>query len=229
MKKIIYLAIVFITITFLTIGQLTQKAQSYDSSSSLLLSEGERELSLMRTSFYQHQTDVDEASGRFNYDCSGFLDYALQKVSPLAYAQLPISKPKSRRPLAQDFYNLFSSRSTKSSSHWQHIRKLNNVHAGDVVAWLRPIDNDSNNTGHVMLVKGEPRLNPQRNDEILISVIDSTSSPHAQDSRRKGQTGLGSGTIGILVNRKSEPIAYRWRGGKSEREEQTSITFGRLR
>jgi hypothetical protein len=229
MKKIIFLTIVFVTIIFATIGQFAQQSQSYDSSSSLLLNEGERELSLMRTSTYQHQTDVDEASGRFNYDCSGFLDYALQKVSPLAYAQLPISKPKSRRPLAQDFYNLFSSRTTRSSSHWQHIRKLNNVRAGDIIAWLRPIDSDSNNTGHVMLIKAEPRLNPQRNDEMLISVIDSTSSPHAQDSRRKGQTGLGSGTIGILVNKKSEPIAYRWKGGRSERAEQTSITFGRLR
>jgi hypothetical protein len=183
----------------------------------------------MRTSTYQHRTDVYEASGRFNFDCSGFLDYALQKVSPSAYAQLPISRPSSRRPLAQDFYNLFSRRTTKSSSHWQHIRKLNHVHAGDIVAWLRPIDNDSNNTGHVMLVRTEPRLNPQRSDEILISVIDSTSSPHDQDSRHKGQTGLGSGTIGILVDQNDEAIAYRWRGGKSKREEQTSITFGRLR
>jgi hypothetical protein len=192
-----------------------------------LLLEAERQLSLMRTSVYQHRTDVDEASGRFNYDCSGFLDYALQKISPEAYAELPISKQSSKRPLAQDFYTLFS-HSTKKSTHWERIRKVSHVRAGDIVVWLRPSDSDSKNTGHVMIVKSQPSVNPRQTNEFLIPVVDSTSSPHAQDSRPKGQTGLGVGVIGAIVDSKGEPIAYHWRGGESKREEKTPIAFGRI-
>lgn len=190
--------------------------------------EAKRELSLMRTSVYQHRTDVDEATGRFNYDCSGFLDYALQRIAPKAYAEIPISKTISKRPLAEDFYWLFSS-ATKTSSHWERISQASHLRAGDIVAWLRPMDNDSLNTGHVMLVRANPSVNPRQPDEILIPVIDSTTSPHAQDSRHEGQTGLGSGVIGVIVNNKSEPIAYHWRGGESKRQEETHIDFGRLR
>lgn len=192
-----------------------------------LLVEAERQLSLLHTSVYQHRTDVDEGSGRFNYDCSGFLDYTLQKISPEAYTEIPISKQSSKRPLAQDFYKLFS-HVPKKSVHWERIRKVRHIRAGDIVVWLRPSESDSKNTGHVMVVKAQPSVNPNQTDEFLVPVVDSTSSPHAQDSRRKGQTGLGSGVIGVIVDSKGEPMAFHWRGGESKREEKTSIAFGRM-
>ncbi len=45
----------------------------------------------MRTTHYQHKTEVDEASGTFFYDCSGLLDYALGRVLPTAASALPTS------------------------------------------------------------------------------------------------------------------------------------------
>ncbi|TYQ30544.1 hypothetical protein [Pseudanabaena sp. UWO310] len=194
---------------------------------SLLLQEAERQLETKQTSTYQHITDVDEASGRYNYDCSGFLDYSLQRVLPEAYGELPVSKSKVHRPLAQDFYALFASKA-QETKHWERIRKASDLRAGDIVAWLRPQDLDSHNTGHVMIVRAKPSPNPDRPNEILIPVIDSTSAPHAKDSRRKGQTGLGTGTIGVVQNAEGEAIAYYWRGGLSKREEITPIAFGRL-
>jgi hypothetical protein len=175
-------------------------------------------------------TDVDEASGRYNYDCSGFLDYSIQRVMPEAYAELPSSKTNSQRPLAQDFYTLFSSK-TKGTVHWKRIRKASDLRGGDIVAWLRPKDNDSKNTGHVMLVRAKPSNNPNQPNEILIPVIDSTSSIHAnaKDNRLKGQTGLGTGTIGVITNDSGEPISYHWWGGESRREESTPIAFGRVK
>lgn len=195
---------------------------------SLLLNEAQRELATMQSSHYQHRTDVNESKGVFNYDCSGFVDYALQKVAPEAYAEIPISKPSSQRPLAQDFYNLFA-RSTTRTAYWQRVTKVDRLQSGDIVAWLRPPENDSNNTGHVMIIASQPRINPDRADEILIPVIDSTSSPHANDTRRQGKTGLGRGTIGAIFNSQGEAIAYRWRGGQSKQAQATEIAFGRLR
>src|ERR1700686_2353337 len=49
-----------------------------------LLGEVRRELAAMRTTHYQHKTEVDEASGTFFYDCSGLLDYVLGRVLPPA-------------------------------------------------------------------------------------------------------------------------------------------------
>ena len=195
---------------------------------SLLLNEAQRELATMKSSHYQHHTDVNESKGVFNYDCSGFVDYALQKIAPAAYAEISISKPSSQRPLAQDFYNLFA-RSTSKTSHWQQVTKVDRLQAGDIVAWLRPPENDSKNTGHVMIIASEPRINPDRADEMLIPVIDSTSSPHANDTRRQGETGLGRGTIGAIFNSQGKAIAYRWRGGLSQQAQATDIAFGRLR
>jgi len=213
-------------------------------SASLLLEEGQRELSLMWTSSYQHKTQVDEPSGQFDYDCSGFVDYALKKVAPAAYKELPISKASAKRPLAQDFYNFFSSltgssltgssltgsRLTGKTAHWEPIGKATDLKPGDLVSWLRPPDNDSNNTGHVMLVRARAALNPRDPQEVLVEVLDSTTSPHAQDSRAQGQSGrgLGIGTIGILTDAAGQALAYHWRGGLSRKEEATPIAFGRL-
>ncbi|PZO35262.1 MAG: hypothetical protein DCF19_24275 [Pseudanabaena frigida] len=221
----------FIGITSLaTLFGLTFAAVPKTTENIFLLQEAERQLAAMQTSTYQHITDVDEASGRYNYDCSGFLDYSLQRVLPEAYAELPISKSKVHRPLAQDFYTLFSSK-TQETKHWERIRKASDLRSGDIVAWLRPQDLDSHNTGHVMLVRANPSPNPDRPNEILIPVIDSTSAPHAKDSRSrsKGQTGLGTGSIGIVQNDEGDAIAYYWRGGLSKRKEITPIAFGRVK
>ncbi len=114
---------------------------------SRLLEEGQRELNLMQTSSYQHKTEVDEPSGQFDYDCSGFLDYALKKVARAAYAELPISRPSAKRPLAQDFYSFFSSLTfsslTVKTAHWEPIYKATGLKPGDLVSWLRPLESDS--------------------------------------------------------------------------------------
>src|SRR4051812_8581746 len=59
--------------------------------------EARRELAAMQTSHYQHPTDIDEETGSFDFDCSGFVDYALRRVLPEALAALPVTK---KRPLA---------------------------------------------------------------------------------------------------------------------------------
>ncbi len=55
------------------------------------------------------------------------------------------------------------------------------------------------------------------------------SSPHAQDSRYREQTGLGTGVIGVIVDSQDKAIAFRWRGGESKQEKETAIAFGSLR
>lgn len=193
-----------------------------------LLAEARRELGLLHVSDYRHQTDVNEAAGRFDYDCSGFIDYALRHVAPGAYAELPIQRASSPRPLAQDYYALFAGLHTPSA-HWQAVATVQALRPGDLVTWLKPPDHDTHNTGHIMLVRSPPYPNPADPAEWLIPVTDSTATPHAQDTRTgQHRTGLGSGLIGVLADAQGHAVAYHWKGGVSHRTETPPIAFGRL-
>jgi len=193
-----------------------------------LLHEGQRELGVLRTSSYDHHLAVEEGEGRFDFDCSGFLDYALGRIDPEALKHLPITSKTKKRPLAQDFFALFDGLGEGGRGPWKPVRHARNLKPGDIVAWLKAPESDSNNTGHVMLVREHAYPNPGRPDEILVPIIDSTMSPHGGDSRPKGNTGLGTGLIGIIVDRAGRAVAYRWKGGQSKLAVETRIAFGRL-
>jgi hypothetical protein len=193
-----------------------------------LLREGQREVAALRASHYDHRISVDEAAGRFDFDCSGFLDYALGRVDPEGLARLPITSRTKQRPLAQDYFHFFAELPEAGSAPWKPVRHARNLKPGDIVAWLKAADSDSHNTGHVLLVREHAYPNPERPDEILVPILDSTMSPHADDSRAKGQNGLGRGLIGILVDSAGRPHSYRWKGGQSKVPVATQIAFGRL-
>jgi len=193
-----------------------------------LLQEGQREFKAMRRSHYEHATSVDEAAGRFDFDCSGFLGYALGRVDADALKRLPVTSKTKKRPLAQDFFAFFEQLHGAGVGPWKPVKHARNLKPGDMVAWLKAPDSDSHNTGHVMLVRAHAYPNPERADEILVPILDSTMSPHADDSRTRGENGLGSGLIGILVDAEGQPVSYHWKGGQSNRAIGTRIAFGRL-
>ena len=73
-----------------------------------LLDAAEHVLSVMKSSKYQHVTQVDEANGVYNFDCSGFVDYLLQKTLPDALAVIKYHPNRLNRPYHQDYYRLFA-------------------------------------------------------------------------------------------------------------------------
>jgi hypothetical protein len=190
-----------------------------------LLAEAHHELTAMRQSRYQHKTEVNERQGKYFYDCSGLMDYALERSKPKALRALHVN-PRSQRPLAEDFVHHLQKGGTDGS--WQSVGTVAELRPGNVIAWLTPADSDSDNTGHVMIVDGQPVQNPQRADEWLVKVIDSTKSPHAADSRTNGANGLGTGTVGLIANRSGHPVGYYWRGGVSTVAKHTQVALGRV-
>lgn len=202
-------------------------APSDDSRNGGLLTEVRRELGAMRQSHYQHSTDVREATGEYYYDCSGFLDYALQRSAPAALQVLPVSKD---RPLAKDVvHHLQRVAAGGVTGPWRSVGAVRDLRPGDVVSWLTPEDSDSLNTGHIMIVLESPVPNPNRSGEWLVKVSDSTSSPHAADSRGAGRNGLGTGTIGLVTDGSGRANGYYWRGGVSTELKHTTIALGRVR
>jgi hypothetical protein len=98
----------------------------------------------------------------------------------------------------------------------------------DVIAWLMAPNSDSDDRGHVMIVRTNPLIDANRPNEILVEVIDSAGTPHAFDSRATGQTGLGTGTISLTTNSMGEAVGFRWRDGESKAVVYTKIAFGQL-
>lgn len=194
----------------------------------LLADEAARQLAAMKTTAYEHTTLVDESTGSFRYDCSGFLGYALSRVLPAQFSAVKTFASVSR-PLAKHYQTFFASIDPSAKkSGWSRVARAIDLRPGDVVAWLKPADLVSTNTGHVMIVRGAPTLNPKRADEVIVPITDSSASFHGStDSRYPSGEGLGAGPIGIIVDSKGAPIRYRWTGGVSTKEYSTAITFGR--
>ncbi len=180
----------------------------------------------MRVTRYQHTTDVDEGRGSYLYDCSGLLDYAVGRVRPADLKPIPHT---GARPLAADIEGYLHRGLTGPIEGWQALARVDALGPGDVVAWQATEDSTTDDTGHVMVVLEAPTPNSVRAAEWLVRVADSTLSPHTLDSRHPGSTGLGTGTIGLLVDKDGAPTAFYWRGGVSPRAKPTQVALGRPR
>lgn len=210
-----------------------------------LVAEGVRELRAMKSTRYRHKTNVDEAAGLFEFDCSGFVAYALAVTHPSALAAIPLpamsdgAKKSKRRPKAEQFATFFAGLAENATDGaWTRVARASQLQAGDVIAWLRPSEVDNGNTGHVVIALDAPKkiaaTKPVRaiggSAEWLVRVVDSTESPHADDARVADEvTGLGTGTIGIVVDAFDTPIGYRWKGGESTKAYATLVAIGRVR
>jgi cell wall-associated NlpC family hydrolase len=197
-----------------------------------LLAEIDRELAAVKSTTYSHRLLIDEGAGRFEYDCSGFVGYALRRVR--AGALEPIPHPGKRRPLAAHFQAYFAllgegGGAVPGGGRWERVARVAEIAPGDVIAWKKPASSRSRNTGHVLVARGAARPDPGRPGTLLVDVADSTAIAHGvEDARRLHKTsGLGTGTIGLVVDASGEARAYRWSPGGPPKE--TAIAIGRLR
>ena len=192
------------------------------------VAEVDRELRAMRTSAYEHHTAVDESMGSFQYDCSGFVDYALRGSAPTAFAEL--ASATVRRPLARHLEAFFASIPPGTRrGHWARVGRVSELRPGDIIAWLQPADSTSKNTGHVLVVHGPLTPDDSAPGAFLVPVADSTALKHgARDSRAgSGATGLGTGSIVLIPDASGAPVAFRWSTGRKSRVRETAIALGR--
>jgi hypothetical protein len=188
-----------------------------------LVDEARRELAAVKESHYAHRTRVDEAAGTFDYDCSGFVGYALSRSAPAALAA--ITAATRPRPLARHFEAFFE----QPRAPWTRVDRADALVPGDVIAWLEPAEKHTRNTGHVMIVAAPPRAGA-RTGELVVDVIDSSHSGHgAADARRRTHTdGLGTGALVLLVAADGRAVGYRWSTWKKSIAYRTRIALGHL-
>ncbi len=157
---------------------------------------------------YSHPTRVDEARGSYELDCSGLACYLLKRVLPEHYKSVTIPKGQARAT-AMNFHDYFAraSTDTRGRDGWRRIERILDARPGDILAW-RASPPKPGATGHVVLIVGRPMLTPDR--QVCVSIVDSTSTGHGNDTRPKGQTGIGRGLMWFVVDAQGKPIGYRW-------------------
>ena len=187
-----------------------------------LVIEIDRELGAVVETHYDHRTHVVEPDGVFDYDCSGFVGYALSRAAPAALRS--VVEATRARPLARHFEAFFAS----PRAPWTRVERAADLAPGDVIAWLEPPAKHSRNTGHVMIVAHAPR--PGRPGEIIVGVIDSSRSGHgpADVRNRDHRGGLGTGELILLVDRDGRPSGYRWSLSRRSVAYRTEVALGHL-
>jgi hypothetical protein len=180
-------------------------------------------VSSMRATAYTHKTTIEAAAGKFEFDCSGFVGYVLAQSQPRALAELRAATKK--RPLAKHFVTFFQN--LPEHSAWRRIERVQDLEPGDMIAWLRPADVVTKNTGHVMIVRERPVRDEQHPDVWGVQIIDSTAVPHGKGDSRKarGLTGLGTGEVLLIVDDSGVPIGYRWSRGTKATLHMTTIAL----
>ena len=182
-----------------------------------LVREASRELNAVKETHYTHVAAVDESRGQFDYDCSSFLAYALQRALPRAYDEIVATHPA---PKTRDFVDEFTNVPSKGSQFVRVPHGLD-LRPGDIVAWLLPPGSDD--TGHIAIVAGTPSVSADRGDELLVPVVDSTSRLHGIADTRGAGGGLGLGTIGLLVDDVGNLVGHRWAGGCGDTKAELTV------
>lgn len=191
-----------------------------------LLAEAERELQARTSSTYAHDTHVDEKTGVYDYDCSGFVSYALERSVPDGLATIQGASPK--HPDAAQFEIFFASLAKQPAGRWRSVARALDLGPGDVVAWIEPTSIVTSNTGHIVIVRAAS-AHPTIQNAILLKVIDSTESPHGPtDSRAPGGSGLGTGTLVLRADADGTPTGYQWSDQGTSKVYVTPVAMGRM-
>jgi hypothetical protein len=179
----------------------------------------------LEESEYSNALFVNEKRGIYRFDCSGMAQWVLRRSAPTAASA--IAWKLHGRPLARDFQRRIARAPTdRPKSGWRRIARVEDALPGDVIAWLKPVEIESPNTGHVVFVVLPPVLAEGYDNAYLVRVADSTSLLHDDDTR-VGRSGFGFGTILIVADPDTRaPTAYGW-VGLEWRAFETAIAIGR--
>ena len=155
----------------------------------------QRTVSSARSTRYNHRTIVDARAGRYEFDCSGLVAWALAQTAPDALAAI-----RSTRPVAAEIARTIASAPEgRAQRGWQRITRVSDVRPGDVFAWRNPrwLRGSTGHTGFVAApieaIDGAPTL-------FRVRVTDANSTGYDGDTRAVGTGGIGTGAMLFSVD-----------------------------
>ena len=195
------------------------KAKDDSSAPGALFHEATDEFDSMKSTGYQHRTEVDRNQGSYYYDCVGFVSYGLKSSTPEAWKTIVRATgiAKGRIPSPMKYVAFFTSLKKNPQPGWEAVPKASELRPGDIVSWTH-LTKRAN--GHALIIADTPSLLP--NGEWLVEVYDSTSSAHGNDSRPEDQrtqvlpstgrrSGLGHGIMVFISDPSTGALSgFRW-------------------
>lgn len=179
----------------------------------------------LRETRYQHRTEVRATEGYYAFDCSGMTTWFLERAAPRARRAVGETRPRAR-----DYYRVIRRAPTDEPRRgWQRLAHVSDARPGDVFAFLRSPLSTSKVTGHVGFVISDPVAVPGWPGAYAMRILDSTRTPHQDDTRTNdGVGGFGFGTMVFVTDANGEVEAYGWHGSASRGTLPTHVVFGRL-
>ena len=195
-------------------------------------------------SSFSHNNTIDVEAGVFEVNCKGFVNHVLSSKAPDALAEivnfmcscdyeLPLSidgSPRSHH-YVYFFKSLLDNQNSKSLN-WQSVTSVNHLKRGDILAYTFSDLEKINERGmgqHVMIVAEPIEKNIAGEAEAIVSIFDSTKTPHGEsDIRQNGKTGIGRGEICLKTDSNGCPIFIKWDQQKKKYQPK-AIAIGRLK
>ena len=175
-----------------------------------------RNLELKHTTYEHGKVEIKWTPTRESHaDCSGFIDELLKHSYGYDAAQFK-RWFGSHRPSAKRYHDAIL-----EQHGFRAIDRLPQVRPGDILAvkYLKRKDN----TGHVMLVAGEPRRMPPKPPLVEgaiqweAPIIDSSETGHGPSDTRhhkgpggKDHPGLGAGVLRIYADQEGKILGFTW-------------------
>jgi hypothetical protein len=190
--------------------------------------EARRILDSIESTEYLHKTAIDEERGDYRCDCSGLAIYILNRTVAKGDPRGPLGDGRAR-PRAMHFYEAFAAAETHltqevpGDARWLRVERVVDARPGDIIAWRREVVVPGN-SGHVVIVDAKPVT--EDDGLVRVVMIDSTTRPQVDDTRKRGESGVGRGTMWLKVDEDGRPVAYV-RGSRDAEPVPVRISIGR--
>jgi hypothetical protein len=186
-----------------------------------LAGEAEQVLANNRHTHYQHTIHIDETTGTYDLECSGFVTYLLDNVAPRHLAAIS-KRPNETRLHAAAYAAFLADLATTAVSGWHAVGPYPDIARGDLIAWA--LDPPNRDTGHIFVV-ADP---PVQVDESTIAItgLDASDIAHYADSRVSAATGYrsgaGTGTFHLRVDTTGTPTGFQFGQGANAPQSRRS-------
>ena len=190
-----------------------------------MAAEVETVLASLKSTHYQHDSDIDASQGVYDTDCSGFVSFVLQTARSDAFSELQAATPTSRAFAGSDV--TFIQNLSTAQPQWTRIHHAKYLQAGDIIAWLIPAGVQSDDTGHVMIVEHDATVS---GNEATVPIVDATDTGHGDADPRSPSdpSGVGRGTIVLTLDDDGEPTGYRWSTDSDSAPYSTTVVMARV-
>lgn len=192
-----------------------------------LLGETNRIFSNIKETYYRNYTRVNEPTGIYIMDCSGFMTYMLRYTLKNHFNIIDSEKTFGvERPAAADYAIFFNRQETTltSTTGWMKIPDFTKAKPGDIVAY--EYYDKSNNSGHAIILQEKPWkssityvIDTETCYQYITRIMDTSSIHKYKDSRlfygtpfspTDEKKGIGTGYMYFLINDSGQIKGHRY-------------------